>query len=111
MYRLAIVFLLFSFWRSICIEEWPIDREANYVGIDNYLERVDIVEKICIVGKESAKVKVEVKFPVDVNPPIYYNYSTIKSGKKYSGLLSLESIRKRKDANYATYVGNIYPEE
>lgn len=81
------------------------EQTFNYQGI------MDITEISTRYEINALKVNVEVRYDVNVTPPMTFYYSTEKNGIRYGGTLNIVSIRYRSDANYALYSGYLYPLE
>lgn len=82
-----------------------IQQIYDYQGI------IDVTEISIRYSPNASKVNVEVRYDVNVTPPMTFYYSTVRNGVRYGGTLNIVSIRYRSDANYALYSGYIYPLE
>ena len=82
-----------------------IQQTCDYQGI------IDVTEISMRYSPDASKVNVEVRYDVNVTPPMTFYYSTERNGVRYAGTLNIVSIRYRSDANYALYSGYIYPLE
>jgi hypothetical protein len=94
----------------------PVPMVIGDTGI--YIEQQNLASRdeiICInelypdFSINTFKVRVEVMYKVGTVPPKTFYYSKEKSGVKYAGNLSIESIRYREDAVYAVYSGYLDP--
>ncbi len=60
---------------------------------------------------QSAKEVVEITYSGRIVPPMEYTHTAMRSGKKYSGVLKLESYVWKDGKTIATYSGELSPTE